>query len=205
MKIKSFLTWRTMRFVGITVVLGAVGSGVWEWLLKPALAGVGDVVLNIATLGVASFKDSLYKQIALGFHEAPSLRLLSASIGFLTGAMLGLVFLYYWLRFVNKTSLPDASVQRAANWVIRACSICVLFMFVFGGVQITQLAYINRAIGHFNQLHSIAAPYLTEEQRLNFRSRFSQVASRDDYVGIVNGLSEVCRGKNLRIPEFSVW
>jgi hypothetical protein len=56
----------------ITIFLGAIGSGVWQYILEPIISSSSKVVLDIATLGIESFKNNLYQEIAKGFHEKAS-------------------------------------------------------------------------------------------------------------------------------------
>ena len=55
-----------------TILLGAIGSGVWEYLLKPFFEFGTKFILNIATLGIETFKNDIYLQIAKGFMEKAS-------------------------------------------------------------------------------------------------------------------------------------
>lgn len=82
------------------LVVGGLGNGVWEYVLEPAFTWSVAGVLNVATLGVQSFKDDLYREIAKGFHEESSLSLASS--------------LYYWVGygvacglFRNLPLIPD--------------------------------------------------------------------------------------------------
>lgn len=70
MNIKKIVT----SLIGALVV-GGLGNGVWEYILEPAFAWSLHGLLNIATLGVQSYKDDLYREIAKGFHEESSLAL----------------------------------------------------------------------------------------------------------------------------------
>ena len=72
MNIKKIIT----SFIG-ALVIGGLGNGVWEYILEPAFAWSLHGLLNVATLGVQSFKDDLYREIAKGFHEESSLTLAS--------------------------------------------------------------------------------------------------------------------------------
>lgn len=67
------------------LILGGLGNGVWEYVLEPALTWSLTGILNIATLGVQTFKDELYREIAKGFHEESSLSLANS--------------LYYWVGY----------------------------------------------------------------------------------------------------------
>lgn len=69
----------------VALIIGGLGNGVWEYILEPIFAWSIAGILNIATLGVETFKDELYQEIAKGFHEESSLALANA--------------LYYWVGY----------------------------------------------------------------------------------------------------------
>jgi hypothetical protein len=202
---KSLLTWKSFRFVLVTVVLGAVGSGVWEWILKPVLSGSSEVALTVATLGITAFKNSLYQDIALGFREEPSLRLYTAAFAFLPSMIIGFVSGIVVAHRRATSGQPESMFERVIDRSVRPVLLLVIFALVFSVVQASQVAYVNRAVTHFQQLSAIAAPHLSENQRLAVRSRFAQIATRDDYVKLVEELSGLCRSKSLRVPQFEVW
>ena len=65
-------------FVAIaTITLGAIGSGVWKYIIEPSMLYFRDVILNIATLGMELYKNVLYSESAKGFTESSSIKLIS--------------------------------------------------------------------------------------------------------------------------------
>jgi hypothetical protein len=63
MNIKSkALKW--ILGIAATVVLGALGSGLWQNVLGPSLHFITRWGLDLASLGFASYKNSVYQQIA---------------------------------------------------------------------------------------------------------------------------------------------
>ncbi len=205
MQIRDLFTWKVLRVTLVTIFLGAVGSGVWEWLLKPAMSGTSELVLDVATLGMERFKDSLYKEVALGFHEDPSLRVHRAVFGFFPSFLLGIGTGILLIRADIKAGQPQTGLARMVEATTKPVLILLFFLLIFSMVQATQVAYVNRAITHFEQLSAMAAPYMTEQQRLMVRSQFSQVGSRSDYVSLIDSLASTCRSKNLKLPSFSAW
>lgn len=99
----------------------------------------------------------------------------------------------------------STEVNRTLKILSRPVLVLILFLLVFSVVQANQVAYENRAITHFNQLLAIASPYLREDERVMFRSRFAQISSRDDYAKLVTALTATCRAHKLITPEFSIW
>src|SRR3984893_5979771 len=47
-----------------TILLGALGSGVWQSVLGPGIHASTRWALDLASLGLKSFKDSIYLQVA---------------------------------------------------------------------------------------------------------------------------------------------
>ncbi|MFA5906619.1 MAG: hypothetical protein WC836_22005 [Desulfobacula sp.] len=57
-----------------TVILGAVGSGVWERLLAPGLDWLFRVIVAAISWVSLNYKNGIYHAAALGFHETYSFR-----------------------------------------------------------------------------------------------------------------------------------
>lgn len=200
---KSYVKW-----VVITIILGAIGSGFWEYILKPIALRSTSAILDVATLGIGKFKNSLYGEIALGYHEQPSLTLLSFLLGFLPGILGGIIFFTLLRSRINKAIKGDT--EKDAMRVVQKkflifTGFAFLFMFTFALFFVTRATYINRAATHFNQLMAIAGPYLNEHDRLSYSSKFSQISDRDDYEQTIEGLRKVCQLNRQKTPEFNVW
>jgi hypothetical protein len=208
MTFRDLIASKTLRFIVLSVVLGALGSGLWEWLVKPSLLWVSHFGLNIATLGISSFKDSIYEEVALGFHEAPSLRLYLAICSFLPCFLLGVLSGVVAARRSMRRSLEAKSETmfwKVMTRMARPTFIVMIFLIVFSMVQANQSVYVNRAITHFHVLIEISRPYISDEQYRRYKSQFAQVSSKAEYEQVVKGLTDICRSNNLRTPELSIW
>lgn len=206
---KSHIIW-----VVITVLLGAFGSGLWEYILKPIVLSGSTVFLEIATLGATAFKNSLYMDIAKGHHEESGLKTLVVIFG-ITFGILGSLSLQV---FVPKFILTVLGVdERCANEnndtlqvrlkrrVLFPFVLSSVFMFIFSVIIMSRLLYINAAVTHFNQLMLISAPYLSTVDRLKYGSLFAQIQNRDDYVNVVSSLVKICEQNKVQVPKFPVW
>jgi 4-hydroxybenzoate polyprenyltransferase len=67
MNIKS-LSKKLLWLLGM-ILIGALGSGLWEGFLKQSLMWVGTFILDIATLGLNSLRDGMYLDAAKGTYE----------------------------------------------------------------------------------------------------------------------------------------
>jgi hypothetical protein len=205
MNFRSLIESKTLRYVGLTILLGAVGSGAWDWMLKPALVGVSTIGLQITTLGLRSLKDLLYSEIAQGFHEEPSLRFYLFAFGLVPIGLVGFVFGVLATRGRFKASLDKALSDTVIAKMERFMLILFVFLAVFSALQANEVAYVNRAITHLRQVMAIAGPYISEGDRKLYLSRFAQISSRDDYAALVSTLEQICKEKNLKVPKFAIW
>jgi hypothetical protein len=205
MKFRELLNRTTIRYIVITILLGAIGSGLWEWLLKPSLMELSQFGLSVATLGVKAFKDSLYQEIAQGLHEEPSLRMYVVVFSMLPIVVLGFVAGFTSARRSARQGVAPSAFQSAVLRMGPVFVVSAYALLLISIIQANQLAYVNRAIAHFNQLLTITAPYVSEDARLAYKAQFAQVASAEDYGAVVAKLDDVCRAKALRCPTFSVW
>lgn len=205
MELRSLISLKTIRFIVITVLLGAIGSGAWEWILKPFITGASEFGLNIATLGIRSFKDSLYQDIGRGLHEESSLRVFTAIFAFVPCFILGAITGTLAARRRNRNGEETSRLERAVDKIAQPMLILSIFILVFSVVQANQHVYVNRAVTHFNQLLVIAGPYMDEETRILYRSNFAQISSSDDYAKLIGNLEKICRENKLKTPRFAVW
>jgi hypothetical protein len=185
-----------------TIFLGAIGSGLWEYALKPICLKSTYVFLNIATLGMTSFKNALYLEIAKGLHESTSLTLLSIILSALPGILTGMLIIFYFIHYKKRESIFKI---RDSNWFIPCVILYALFLFVFTFILLYRESYVNRAITHFRQVLAINEPFLTSQEKNQFISQFSQVSNATDYKLIITKLEEKAKSKNQKIPEFFVW
>ncbi len=192
-----------------TVVLGAIGSGLWDAVFKPLLPWLGEGLLDVGTLGLQSLRDSVYVEIARGTFERAGLHtllmLLSSGSGLLLGLALGAVSVLRSItraRTADQKSALDPVVLRRVLWI------GTLFVALFAGfllVNAVRITYIVRAANHIEQFQRIVAPFITENQRLSLASRVAQIASKDDYEKIINELTTIADMHHLRVPQFDIY
>jgi hypothetical protein len=73
----QFSRWKKLILWSIgSLILGALGSGLWELALKPGGQWITHLILTAATLGSMSLKDGVYRQAAKGLHEEAAFSIL---------------------------------------------------------------------------------------------------------------------------------
>lgn len=68
-----------------------------------------------------------------------------------------------------------------------------------------RVLYTVQAASYIEQLQRIVSPKLTEDQRLEFRSRVAQISKRSDYVAISEDLKHIAEVNKLYVPAFDIF
>jgi len=190
-----------------TIVLGAIGSGVWETVLRPVLPQLANFFLSIATFGLKQLRDGLYVEIARGSYGNAALQTYEAIVSAVCG--LNIVVLgtgFFVLRLEAGRPQP-----RAVSTLLRSrkafIGLQVVLAIITGIVFVNLIttSYEVRASAHIEQYERIVSPYLSDKERLVLASRIGQMRTREDYQRIISDLDNVAKRCKLNVPDFSVF
>jgi hypothetical protein len=186
------------------IILGALGSGFWEVLLRYCFISVGHGVLTIITLGISSVRDSFYVEIAKGRTDRVALFLVSFAFLFLgiwTGGLI--VFIAGGPR---KALLADgvglARWVLALRWAVGLLVLCTCSIYWF---RLVSIVYVTTAVDHFEQTYAICLPLLSPQERDQVRSEFARIRTKADYVAVLGKLDRKASQNNIEMPKFSIW
>lgn len=225
---------RTTLGVLGAILIGAIGSGVWEHILRPSLSWTRDSVLNVASLGIEAFKDDIYREIAQGFREAASRRIYSRVILlYVTFYMLILVAYSVFLAETTRKwqGLFDSIAQAKKHVTkeppstddidreVRALEpkitllhrlkyvliVLIALTVAFDIVAFSRNTYVMAAVSHYHQVTRIASPYLSPTEEKMIFSAFSQVTRKADYVAVLSKLEGVASAHGQTVPQFIPW
>lgn len=215
------------------LLLSALGSGCWESVLRPAFHSIARWVLDIASLGLAGYKNSVYRQIAEDNQSALSLVTL-IWVTAMYALMIAILTVYQFgmndrTRSKGQDLLrklsgdppkldPDLTVdtlkqQLAANLksvsrarvLLYVSSLFVCVAFVNWFVWLARIGYVNSADAHYHQVLRVASPYLESREQAQVESDFAQISSRDDYVRLISRLESQCKVHGRAVPPFDAW
>jgi len=153
-----------------TVALGAVGSGLWDVMLKPSFWWLGRWLLTIVTLGLSSVKDGIYRDVAKGHHELPSLYILLIAITVLTSfpflAAAGLRLALVIVSRLDAKPSERRSILRRRVLMVLVLTQSLLGSIIF--VRFLMLNYVNLAVTHSSRASQSAGRTLTPRTRTKF-------------------------------------
>lgn len=211
----------TLGIVG-TILLGALGSGLWELALRPAGQWLGNGVLTAASLGSSALKDQVYIDAAKGYHEE------SANSSFVELTPLTLFFCtaaYLWVNSRIRGHAPekqfdadgkpqaevDAREKQIRVWKTEGhflMNVLLLFgLLTFGDYAVQSLRdrAADDAYTFFAQSMIICKPYMHDDQAQTIESRFASIRGRADYINVTDDLRQIAASNHLRLPDFTPW
>lgn len=200
-----------------TLFIGGLGSGVWEYILKPIFIRFYSLILNIFTLGFTSLKNDIYIEVSKGFHSDEALTLLILFYGIVLYISILLIFIAFRLFKLikeNKTiddlyeekdinNSGDFFSKRKFSWFTILSIIIISSSMAINTISSFKVMYINGTITYYTQLKTICIPYISSYENQIFESRFSQIQNEQDYFDIINDLQELANKNNLIFNEFS--
>lgn len=180
-------------------------------------------VLDLASLGLRSYKDGVYQQIAADDQSRVAVNTLFL-VTFIESVIILVITVacFEILSFVRreiqtsmgrpsdsaKTQDTLESVLKSANRLRSVLYIGALWatiVLVNDFVSHARLSYVNSADAHFHQVLRVASPYLDAREQAEVESEFAQVRNRDDYVRVVSKLEDRCKVQGGNIPKFDPW
>lgn len=206
------LAYITLGIFG-SILIGALGSGVWEYLLKPFFSHSINFILDVSTLGMDKFKNSIYEEVSKGFSEKNSI----STYSFITMIYLGFLFMMILILFrkiknkkINLDEEDNApkelnnSYQKLIRrfYILSSLSI-LLFMIIM--VQNIKLQYINTSIIYYKQLLNIVAPYISEQEIKIYNSKFSLIKNKEEYEKLVDELYDISYDNKLEFKKRDIW
>jgi hypothetical protein len=217
------INWKIIIGILGSIILGAIGSGLWSILGEPFTAIIGKIMFNIATLGLESLRNNIYKSAAMGFHEESSLfSLILLIMLFVFGQG---IFCYFYFNkiFEGKsikklqTQLKDmnneqqnAFFQDRKERLLRLAKInfiplflATIFCAVFMFLRLYLLICSNETVTYFHQSIEICNPYLSTESEKSLRSHFASMKIKDDFLKIQSELIDISKKANFQLPKFN--
>jgi len=184
------------------ILVGAVGSGVWESKLGPVLRAIRIGILDLISLTFKNYKDHVYHRIGLANTSVVDLLTLGVLCFFI--AVVGFMKTEYDLT-------PESSPQPSPNkrafyfWFGYSVYFAMVLVVLLGSFTAAQMSYVESAIVHYNQALRIASPYMDMQQRLQIDADFAQVRNRQDYVTILEKLHKIAQDHGQKITKFDAW
>lgn len=201
------------------VFLGAIGSGVWDLAIKPLFRFSGNFAINILTLGINKLQDNIYIEIAKGMAERTSHHVYYLVMVFYLFAAISVTF-YFWEGYDRRKSRynseilkiiedEEKSIESLKNEIGGYLDKAKKLMFVFTIVMTffiillvfdySRTMFIDNKVRIFEQMYTIDAPYLTDQERLKIKSDFGLIKNKEDYERLITKLKDIAISNKIKL------
>lgn len=204
--------------IAITIILGAIGSGLWDAALKPLGSKLGGFVFKVLTLNAKRSRDKVYLNAAMGHHELPSLYVFLIVVMVATAPLVASQIKLYSLMFeVNDAidvqigcadreieNLQECRKEALRDRISSGLYIASLFSIFFVVLIFYRFMSINRTnlvITYYNQSIKSIRPFVAEEEFQFLERDFSLMKGKVDFDHIMERLDRVAKDNNVSLPD----
>lgn len=225
--------WRhpVLILVG-TIVVGAIGSGLWDVGIKPSLLWLGQRLLDVVTFGSTTAKDNAYAAAALDQTAAPAARVNASVIALMCSPLLFFLMIEFGLfPTALRTLLPqqphkddptedeietrlsrlEEFGERLGETRRKLVFIRRVLLAIFGlliGFILTQHTIDNQSLLIWRSFHADltqCAPYLENVEEEQIRAHYASMRRKEDYVKILQRFKEIADKHDLTLYSMELW
>ena len=170
----------------LTVLLGAIGSGVWERILSPLLQYTSSEVTSALSFVSASYSNSLYSSAAaypgtVRGGDTPTLLFI----------VLILAWLFWSLRDKSENFLVRSfgrALKMYKGWFGAAYALVALIVMIIGSAKQVEVSRIQR--DSLTKLE-IIRPIVGEQRYLQLRAQYFGMKTEKDYIAFMKVLKPI--------------
>lgn len=203
----------------ITILLGAVGSGLWDAALKPYGAKFTNFLYSVVTFNLKKTRDRDYESAAMGHHELPSLYILL----FLLLIMIVPLFIGPSLYFISSkfpeiSAVEGSECKSSASEERKAClrlaiksnaetallylTIPSIFLSLIIFRKFHSINKSNLIVTYFYQSLKSIRPLIDENKYNIYEQQFSLMRTEEDFNKLIAEIHECMLKNNLSSPNY---
>ena len=202
MEIKAIKN-KILAVLGI-VILGAIGSGIWDWVLSDLFVWTGSSTIKLFSLISSTYIDNLYSEISMGasYLYLQEIHALTFSIYFL------LPIIVFVSRVLNIKSDDDGDIKknknknskRKFNFAVTSLLVIVVFLLL----QVWQTHHKVIVSLYFERSIEILSPYISSEEVKLLRSKYRQVNDEKTTHNLKARLEELANENKIILPTIEI-
>lgn len=178
---------KKVKTTAITIILGALGSALFEFVFKNLLTGL---MHKISMLYLSFIDNSFYRRLPISI-SSPSAQ---TFIFFILGIVLFIAFPLDFFKFLFHWH----STEKFDSIVHSAFKICYILIFSYTFL-VTSIAYLTSRNTLINI--EIVAPYISDVKYKQLKSDFYQIDSKEDFDTLTCVINEIATQHDLHLQE----
>ena len=163
-----------------TIVLGAIGSGLWERVLSQWFDMLIIGTVKIMSYLISTYQDSIYADVANGFHEGSSV-FIHAIILMVPPIM------YFWVWLNHPHAQTDSTKNSIVTQFVRSkkgyysLGILTLSFFFAFSISSFKILYTNQIVTQSLRYLDLVAPHLSEIEYRQLVAEFRSIKTKENY------------------------
>lgn len=203
------------------VLVGAIGSEVWDIFLKELIYNLGGLLVKIATSFYKGYFDRLYENVG----SKTDILLYIPSV-FILGTIIFLPIFFYLklstiLRRAAKATdenqkIVKQELSKAQRFILTQAwehsarfKIILIIPLIFCSIIYTDILIVsvvnNSAVKSVQRRLDIIRPYATEGGYYQLVSNFRMVKSRDSLQKLISDIDTIAIKQNIHLPELKLY
>ncbi len=190
------------------IIIGAIGSGLWERILSKIFDYIIELTINIMNLFITSYKDSIYASASKGFHEFSATYLHSLVLALIPALYMVTLSLYYKIRHREnkKEEKPDSRLKKfmfskKGNYALIFITIAAFISCMIGSFK---LIYTNDVATYSFRCMEIIAPYLSDQEIKEIRSQYYMIKNAKDFSEFDSKIKGIASKNNIVLPKLEI-
>jgi len=203
---------KSILFVFGTILLGAIGSGLWDWVLSDLLSWIGNTIVTLFSSLSHSYRDTLYKYI----NKGPLYPLIEQPFLFWFMAIVVVMFIAFMRPYMRFKSIKeklsgadketgestDDKIEKISRLLNRRLLPLIGILVVFILLQAWQAMYQHKAALFIETSIEILAPYISTNEVLVLKSKYRQIDNSNKYYELVEILNKHASNSQILLSDF---
>lgn len=221
---KSFMN----TIIGV-IILGALGSALWETCLSPLAQSMFLHASSIISLVSLGFIDDLYREVSKGFHEKSSILLFCTY----WGAVMG-IYISMWI--IRGSIKKEYKVIKKKHEIIKTngdnddnltilykdnkafrkkklsiikkifsqkfvTSIITILVILYGIITVGKESFINTTITNTLGNIEIVSPYIEDKEYKQLKSNFYSMQNQQDYLKLIEKIENIAQLNEVELKK----
>jgi hypothetical protein len=212
--------------VGIvgTLLLGALGSGLWEFVLRDIIVWAGNITLTFISSIWGGYVDLLHRDIGKLHQDLFTVPLFAIVVVFIEFApwvmIVGLlrrtsklkvrltendtnetVISEQWPEKVDSISKDVADIRKKILRILVPLAVLITFSYA---ISAWQLTYTRSAANWAERSTEILLPYVTQQEYMKLRSDLRAIEDAEHFYKFEKQLQDFAAKASIKLPAFTV-
>lgn len=182
-----------------TILLGAIGSGVWEKVLSPGLIYVAKLTTSLISLVSESYSNSIYER-------ASNIPINDETATIVSAVILLFIFMVFFAFVVSSQKnqliikiFHRSLVRMFTGWRGIIIQIVAFYVLIFLISAQVSVIYIQR---YSTKQMEILRPYIGEHKYHSLKSEFLQIHTKSDFNDFLQKIEEQAKKYKVKIDKF---